>query len=422
MRRPLSLLAPLAAASLLACSATTTDDAAGGSGAITSNDARILDFKFKGEVIGSDTSTARTAIVSQLMYAQGIFTTAGHGNGHVGNVVLSNVTEKAEGDKKRIAYEASLPVAWPKGVDTPKSYDLPLPLDATRFDDFNAKYDGKCGRNEYGRDTFWHDWNPKASGCAIDDADVSRGTATIATHPKETTSKFPEYAEIWKDDRLDVVAIFGIITSNTPSDMGYGEARDFLDTSKGLLDEAKVVENRASDSILKDTTLTGKVTFGGKARDVKVDVIVVEELQSVGSDFDARYDALSEKADLILYNGHAGLGKNVNALGRKGKITAGKYQLMLLNGCQTFAYIDTTIFDRRTAANGADRDPNGTRFLDVVGNALPGFAHNLASMSNKIFAAAVGADKPQHYNQLLDGMPESHIVVVFGEDDNQFSP
>ena len=42
---------------------------------------------------------------------------------------------------------------------------------------FNAKYDGRCGRNEYGVESFWHDFRPGASGCTLDDADVTRATA-----------------------------------------------------------------------------------------------------------------------------------------------------------------------------------------------------------------------------------------------------
>ena len=155
---------------------------------------------------------------------------------------------------------------------------------------------------------------------------------------------------------------------------------------------------------------------------MKIDVLLVSELKSVGADFDRRYDPLSEKADLIMYDGHAGLGKNVNALARKGKIAAGKYQLVLLNGCQTFAYIDTTMNDRRIAANGAAADPKGTQFLDVMGNSLPGFANNLASMSLSLMGAALAPGTPKTFNQLMDGMPQQHLVVVFGEEDNRFKP
>lgn len=412
----------LAASSLFACAAPS-DSADATESDITSKDGKILDFTFDAEVVTSANTDARTAVVSQLMYAQGILTTARHGNGHIGNVKLTVASETAEGAKKRIKYTASLPVAWPARTELPKSYELALPLDTTGFYDFNAKYDGKCGRNEYGVDTFWHDWNPKASGCTIDEADVVRAKAAdIKAHAKETSDKFPEYTEMWKDGRLDVVAIFGIITSNTPSDYGYGEARRFLEGAKGKLKDAKVTEDAKSASILQQQTLTGKATIGGVDKDVSVTVIVVQELQSVRADFDTTYDVLSEKADLILYNGHAGLGKNVNALARKGKVAKDKYQLVLMNGCQTFAYLDTTIFDRRREANGAQNDPDGTRFLDIMGNALPGYANNLASMSSTLFAAAVTPEKPQSYRQLMETMPASHIVVVFGEEDNRFAP
>jgi hypothetical protein len=410
-------------ATAVACSAPASDDDAEGSNdAITSKDAKILDFEFEGEVIAPSSVDARKAIVSQLMYAQGILTTARNGNGHVGQVALSDVRETPDGTKKKIAYKATLPVAWPKGLESPARYDLPLPKDATAFHRFNAKYDGSCGRNEYGQDTFWHDWNPKASGCTIADADVTRSVATVKPSTRETNDKYPEYDQIWSDDKLEVVAIFGIITSNTPSDYGYGEASRFLDGAKRRLSGARVTDNAASESILKNQTLTGKVTVGGRERDVKVDVLVVEELKSVGEDFDTHYDGLTENADLIFYNGHAGLGQNVNALARKGKVSAGKYQLVLLNGCQTFAYIDDAITNRRIEANGAANDPAGTKFLDVVGNALPGYAHNLASMSNEIFDAVVQADQPKHFNAIIETMPQSHIVVVFGEEDNRFAP
>src|SRR5687768_14890884 len=167
-------------AAAVACSAPSSEDGAEGSNdAITSKDAKILDFEFDGEVIAPAEADARKAIVSQLMYAQGILTTARNGNGHVGQVVLADVRETADGAKKKIAYKATMPVAWPKDLDAPTRYDLPLPKDATAFDRFNAKYDGTCGHNEYGVETFWHDWNPKASGCRIADADVTRSVATV---------------------------------------------------------------------------------------------------------------------------------------------------------------------------------------------------------------------------------------------------
>jgi hypothetical protein len=413
---------------VLACTAPPAEDAQVGNGAITSNDAKILDFTFKGEVVASADTKARQAILSQLAYTQGILTTNEHGNGHVGHVVLTEVVETPAADgKKSISYTAQLPVAWPKtGNVVPTAYDLPVPKDITALDAFNAKYDGKCGTNEYGQEEFWHDWNPKAEGCVIADADVTRARATVKPFAGETTGKYPEYDLMWQDGELDVVAIFGLInggTTDSADDPGVQEYTRFVSGTQGLLTGGKVTANTKSASVLRDTTITGKVTMGGQQRPVKIDVLLVAEMKSVGTDFDTRYAPLSAKADLIMYDGHAGLGKNVNALARKGTVTAGKYQLVLLNGCQTFAYIDTTMNDRRIEANGAANDPAGTKYMDVIGNALPGYTNNLTNMSMSLVRASIKSDTaPKTFNDLLSEMPEEHLVVVFGEEDNRFHP
>lgn len=397
------------------------DDVGRQADAITSSAAQVLDFRFSTTVLANLDVEARKAVVSQLMYAQGVLMSANNGNGHIGSVELMNVRENTDADKKHIVYDASLPVAWPRDLPTPEHYELALPLDTTAFDAFNAKYDGRCGQNQHGAENFWLDWNPRAEGCSFDD-DVARVQVNVSPHARETKDKYPEYDRIWSDGRLDVVAIFGIVDSNTPNDWAYSEEKTFVDSVKKRLTGATLTVNGHDGvSLLKNTTLTGKTGFGDHFRDVKVDVLVVDALKDASSEFDARYDALSERADLILYNGHAGLGENVRALGRKGKVVAGKYQLVLVNGCQSFAYIDTTMVDRRRAANGSN-DPNGTRFLDVVGNAMPSYANNLANVSLKLYDAAIDASSPRSYASLLDEMPDSHIAVVFGEEDNTFSP
>ncbi len=419
---------PTAAALLIctlgACGSPPQDSTEAGHGGFSSNHANVLDFAFRGEVIASTQLSARTAIVSQLAYVEGLLTTAEGGNGNVGQVRLDDIVETPSGDgKKTITYAATLPVAWPKdsGNPVPETYDLPLPKDLTDLDTFNEKYDGKCGNAEYGTSNFWHDWNPKAGGCRIDNADVTRSKATVRPSANETTGKYPEYDLMWKDNELDVVAVFGLIdsTSYSDSDSGVAEYTRFIQGTRNNVRGA-VAENDPSDSILRDTTITGKVMVGGQERPIKVDVLLVSELASVGRDFDERYDPLSEKADVIMYDGHAGLGRNINALARKGKVTAGKYQLVLLNGCQTFAYIDTTINDRRIEANGAASDPKGTKFLDLIGNALPGHTSNLADMSLTVLSAVTQPDSPKTFNDLMTAMPRAHLVVTFGEEDNAF--
>ena len=412
----------IACASIAACAGSDTERIADRSDAITSNEAEIIDFVFETEVLADDSVTTRRSIVRQLLYAQGILRLTDDASGQIGNVELPSVVEAvAPGDKKRVRYKATLPVAWPKKKPLPESYELQLPRDATTLAQFNQKYDGYCGRSEHGQENFWHDWNPRARDCRVDPADVIRVQASMAPHEKADTTKYPEYDRIWEDDRLDVVAIFGVIESNDAEDWGYTEAQRFVEWTSQQLTDVDVTPRRGGRSILADTTITGKATVGGRPRDVKIDVFVVGMIAQAGPDFDKRYDPLSERADLILYNGHAQLGANTNALGRKGKIVPGKYQLMLLNGCESFALVDTAMTDRRHEVNGAD-DPDGTRFFDVITNARPGYANNLANVSYLVYKAALIADTPVSYTRLIGKMPEAHVIVVWGEEDNRFQP
>lgn len=419
IRRSL-LLAPLLV--LAACSSSSSDDVGGEEGAITSNEANPVELKFKGEVIARAGETPRKAVAAQLMYLQGAFTTDIRGNGQTGMPALTNVREEAQGDKKKISYEVALSAAWPKRLAVPESYAVVVPKDVTALDAFNAKYDGRCGRNEYGQETFWHDWNPKASGCTIDDADVLKVTAAVAPHPQATEGKYPEYDQIWADDALDVVAVFGIISSNTPQDEGARTREMILNEAASSITGAQRTDAPATPGIIKDSTVTGTITVDGREKRVTVTGILVQEASSAGAAFNERYRSLTEKADVIIYEGHSGLGSNINALARNTGATAGKYQLVYLYGCQTLAYLEPVMHEKRITLNGAERDPEGTKYLDIIANALPAYGDNGRSTLDLYRNVLKPGAQPKNFNQLIDPIRTSGLVVVFGEHDNTYRP
>ena len=43
-------------------------------------------------------------------------------------------------------------------------------------------------------------------------------------------------------------------------------------------------------------------------------------------------------------------------------------------------------------------------------------------MSSDVYDAILDADPPMSYSEILAKMPASHVAVVFGEEDNRFSP
>lgn len=389
--------------------------------AITSNDGKLFDFVFETEVVTDAETDERAAIVEQLAYVQGALTTDAKGNGQVGLVDVRRATSTpAAGGKKRIAYEASLPVIWPKNSPTPAAYTLVLPADTTSLQAFNRKYDGTCGTNEYGVETFWHDFNPKAAGCTFADGDVVRAEVKVQRSAKETKNKYPEYDRILADDRIDVVGVLGIISSDTPNDEGAREMETVTQKTLGTLTDGTRKDGGRTRTVIKSTEVEGKVTVGGRARTVHFTGILVNELASAGSDFDAIYGPASKQADLVVYSGHSGLGSNINSLAARTEVAAGKYQIFYLNGCQTFGYLGRGLHDKKTAANGAgDRD--GTKFLDVVANALPAYGDDGAT-GLLLYKAILDQDAPRTYNDLLRQFSRIHLVAVFGEDDNTFAP
>src|SRR5262249_49511030 len=149
----------------------------------------------------------------------------------------------------------------------------------------------------------------------------------------------------------------------------------FLQQVRAALPGATVTENKHGESIVKDVTIKGTVKVGGHDRAVSVDALLIDTLYTAGPDFDTRYDAISANADLVVYNGHSELSKNTNALARKGKVAPKKYQVFFFDSCDTFAYLDTALSDRRAALNGKE-DPRGTLYLDVITNVLPSFFSN----------------------------------------------
>ena len=402
----------------VACNGAS-EDAAGAEDSFTSNAGATLELRFKGEVVTVASDTPRRAVASQLQYVQGQLVENAGANAATFIPTLTNVREVVEGDKKRISYEAALAVAWPKTSPTPTTYELVLPRDITALAAFNAKYDGPCGHAKYGSDTFWYNFDPKAEACSLDAADVQRTVATVAPHPQSTQGMYPEYDKIWADDTLDMVAVFGIISGNTPSDDGAVTREKLLTDVSATLRGATRTEGPATQGILKESTVTGKVDVNGRERTVNLTGILVQEVSGAGSRFEARYEQLSAKADLAVYYGHSGLGKNIKALARITGAQRGKYQLVYLYACQTLGYLDPAMFERRAALN--EGDPDGTKYLDIIANTLVAYGDQGRAFFD-LYKVVLDQRTPKTFNQIIRSASSSHIPVVYGEHDNSFRP
>jgi hypothetical protein len=155
-------------------------------------------------------------------------------------------------------------------------------------------------------------------------------------------------------------------------------------------------------------------------RKVNVTALLVDNVRTAGATFDARYGELSTRADVIVYGGHAGLGANVRALARKGEWTSGQYVLVFENGCDTYAYVDGALFDAHAAIN-AD-DPNGTKYVDLMMNAMPSFFAEMSNGTLQLVRGLLSYDNPMTFEQIMANIDSDEVVLVSGEQDNTFVP
>jgi hypothetical protein len=164
-----------------------------------------------------------------------------------------------------------------------------------------------------------------------------------------------------------------------------------------------------------DATIEATLPDG---RQVRVVVLLVDGVRSEGAAFDERYESLSTTADLIAYNGHSGLGANIRALANKGSWQAGQYVLVFMNGCDTYAYVDSALADAHIAVN--PDDPEGTKYLDIITNAMPAPATFGPSNTMALTEALLEYETPSTYEMIFRRFNRSQVVLVSGEQDNVY--
>jgi len=421
----------LVPALLLAACSSATDGGDGEPGKseedFTSNQAVLLDFDFDGELVSGDVFNAESIINDQLLYTIGQLN-GSRAVGRLDKVALTNVKKEAvEGGKTKVTYHAKLPVAWGSKENLPGSYDFTLPKDASfeGQDAFTKAYMKSCvdfGAHDVDAGSMWYYYRPARSGCQIKPEDVVKLKATVAPSTENSTGKYPEYTKVWEDGELNVVSIFGKYEDGkTSGDAGIDAYNTFLRQMRATLGAsvtsvpADVPQNPGVS--LPDVTFSATLPDGKK---VNVTALLVDNIGSVDQRFNERYNALSTNADVIAYNGHAGLGQNVRALAQKGKWKAGQYVIVFMNGCDTFAYVDGSLAQTRARVN--PDDPTGTKYMEFVTNALPSFFRSMSNATTTLVKGLLRHDSPMTYEQIFEGIDDAQVVVVTGEEDNVFTP
>ena len=426
-----SLLAPIALLSLAVVAGCTssTDDTNASEGDFSSNQATLLNFEFDSTMLADSSWDDKATIEDQLLY------TMGHLNGdnsvgRLDKVELTNVKKTTSGGKLKISYHAKLPVAWGSKTNLPTTYRLALPKDLTSagIGAFTEAHKESCvdfGAHGVDTSSMWYYYRPRKSGCNIKSSEINDITVKVSKSTENTSGKYPEYQKVWEDNRLEVVAIFGKYEADaTSNDAGIDGFNEYLATTKRELAKLSTkVKSTPATLDAEPGPKTNDVSFEATLADgkvVKVTALLVDSITQVYPGFSDRYESLTPTADIIAYNGHAGLGQNVRALAKMGKWTAGKYQIFFQNGCDTFAYVDGSLAQTRAALN--PDDVSGTKYMEFVTNAMPSFFMSMPDASTALMTGLLSYKAPMTYDKIFANIDKHEVVLVTGEEDNVFTP
>ena len=395
-----------------------------------SDQATLVVMSFDAELVAPSTSGASNNptkyVKEQLFYTVGQLN-AHASVGQLDRVAISNVQVSANGDgQSRVRYHASLPVGWGDGAP-PASFELVLPrrVSAAGLSSFAAAYASTCveapGEHAVTAGNYWYHYRPQAPGCSLAPEHAVRSAATVTIGEGNTSGELPELHHVWADNTLRVVAVFGKYQDGAtdPADPGIEAYDTFLERLPAEL--GVPLSTTPGEVPHHPGTSLPDVTFDGRTDDgraVQVTALLIDSPKAAGASFDARYAALTREADLVVYDGHAGLGANVHALAQKGSFLPGRWQLFFINGCDTFAYLDDELAKRRAVHN--PDDPSGTKYMDVLTNLMPSYFASMPSASIAVVRGLIGP--PRSYQEIFADIDPEQVVVVTGEEDNVFDP
>jgi hypothetical protein len=429
MRFRQTLLAAAAVLPVLAygCAAPTSDDGSTeGEDAYTSASAKLLDFEFEGEVTMAGGDPQQT-IKDQMLFTIGQLN-GKTGVGRLDKLTITNVRTEPQGDLTRVRYHAKLPVSIAKSSRVARSYTLLLPkrADYAGQEAFFTKYGATSCTDPFAHDNetgiYWYYYRPEQAGCTLAADDVVKARATVKVSPENTTNTYPEYDKIWSDNTLSVVSIFGKYEdgATTAADVGVWSHGHFVDAMRAEFPNARITpaSTPASPGIATPDVAIESTLPNGKK--VKITSFLVDNVREGGAAFEQRYNALSGDADVIVYNGHAGLGQNVRALAKMGTFKPGKYQIVYMNGCDTFAYVDGTLAETRARLNPSD--PTGTKFMEILTNSMPPNWQSLPNNTTSFIRDLIKIEAPVKYTDILSHFDQSGFVAVTGDEDNTYRP
>tara|TARA_R110000868_G_scaffold106668_5_gene292391 strand:+ start:3083 stop:4345 length:1263 start_codon:yes stop_codon:yes gene_type:complete len=392
---------------------------------------RIYDLKIQNAKLAVFTThmpLIKEQITSQLSFLVGFFNHYNSGPllSHAKFEVIS-VKEDQSGRGKFIAtYNATIPVAWNNRNSPVGSMQVTLPHRAGPqfYGQFlNAMDSGNlsnCHDHSGALSTanlFYH-FRPNNSYCNFSDEAIANEyvfklAATFTPSALQTSDKAPEYKKLWADGLLDVFLVFAKDKPYAANQNDVGSI-SYYETIRALYREysSERFNFALNEQLPKFVQIEKTLSNGQKIRIV---AMLVEKVSLVSQSEINTIKAYSTKADYVMYNGHAGLGSNIDQFIRLVDFPRARYQVYFLNGCDTFSYYPTQAMTRVERMNPGDK---ASKWLDLISNGMPAYFHTMAPNTMAVLRELV--KQRASYRDILSQIDDYQNAAVMGEEDNLY--
>ncbi|MBA2404857.1 MAG: hypothetical protein H0V66_08815 [Bdellovibrionales bacterium] len=284
--------------------------------------------------------------------------------------------------------------------------------------------ENKCTDEHYNSEgDLFYFWDPDKYGCPLKDnsTDVLRIEGNLE-RLKNTVSTYPEYNRLYKAEELKISVFLGYIedepsVSRTKDD-GYLTYKELGKELEGF--GYKIIEQKNFKK-LNYITKFEKTFRNQLGVQQKVIISILLSDSSVGTKDDTFVDYFSEAlktSQLVAYDGHSGLGGNLEYERFSSNKLPGFYQVFFFNGCSSYPYFNQMYFNQK---------PAGKKNLEIITAGLP----TLTSTSTSNMMAFINPfihGKVHSYQTLMrsleksNGEESTYLMGVNGDEDNVFRP
>ena len=282
---------------------------------------------------------------------------------------------------------------------------------------------------------FFYFWDPDKEGCPLKNNRYhvvrTKGTVTKIQNTKKT---YPEYHRLYKQKELNISIFLGYVndqvslTTVDTEDPAYETYQALLDVlfSQGYATTdskerfKKDLNNKESKGIAFSKTLSKKLTTGlGNSLKVKIHILLSDtDVNSKDKTFHHFITGGMKNSDILVYDGHSGLGGNLNFDYLPSFNMTDKYQVFFINGCSSYPYFNGMFFRAK---------PEGQKNIEVVTSGLSTWS-STATDNILAFIDPFTRGELKSYQDLLTDLEESngpedtYLTGVNGDQDNQFTP